>query len=113
MKTTVSYLLLLIVLLSGCNTMRNSKENRKVESASNGVVVRGYCADGWVQNNNKFPVRIKCIWQFKGETTKWIKVLQPGDYFEQYMSHQHAFYIYTLKGTELGFILVDKPGRIQ
>ena len=54
-------------------------------------------------NNNKFPVTIRQVWQFEGETTQWVEVLQPDQSKPIKRNTQHGYYIY--KNEELiGFI---------
>lgn len=98
-----------IFLLSCCggNPCRNTN-NANVINQDAGVMVKGFSCDGYIQNLNDFPVRIKQVWQHPGETTQWIKEFKPGFRKSQYISHRHGFYVYNMEGQEIGFI---KPQR--
>lgn len=113
MKVILSILALSSLLLAGCDFRPAYKrpENLNSESESAGVVIHGYTSPGWIQNTNPFPVRIKQVWIFRGETTQWIDVFQSGDKQPQYISHQHGFYIYSLDGVEIGWIKPECNGH--
>jgi hypothetical protein len=94
------------LLLSACD-MRNAEdkpENYNSESVEAGVIVHGYTSPGWIQNTNPYPVRVKEVWIFDGETTDWVETLQPGEKIPSYISHQNGFHIYTMDGIEVGWI---------
>lgn len=110
-----SVLLVIVISLSliACDMRPADQrpENLNSESSSVGVIVHGYTSPGWIQNNNSYPVRIKRVWIFRGETTEWINVFQPGEKRLQYISHQHGFHIYLLDGTEVGWIKPEQNGH--
>lgn len=74
------------------------------EVSSAGVVLYGWASDGWIKNTKDFPVRIKQVWIFRGETTEWIEVFEPGQIRHQFISHQHGFHIYNTNGVEIGWL---------
>jgi len=90
-----------ILLWAGCDV-----GYKDVTICNAGITVHGYCKKGWIRNDNDFPVRIKQVWIFKGETTQWIKIFQPGEIYHQYISHQHGWHVYTIDGVEIGWIRV-------
>jgi|GEM_PF-5670042 len=103
----VSILVAIIIgmLVFGDNTPSEKRpENLNSESVSAGVIVHGFCSPGWIKNVNPFPVRVKQVWIFQGETTKWVEVLQPNEEIPLYVSHQHGFHVYSLDGVEIGWI---------
>lgn len=107
------FVTILAIILSNCDGFKqpeNKPSYYNAESSSGGIVVHGYCVDGWIKNTNDFPVRVKNVWQFRGETTKWIHTFQPGEIKRQYISHQHGFYILTLDGIEIGWIEPKEMG---
>jgi len=80
-------------------------------SSSGGVTVHGYTnnhwttePNGWIVNNNDFPVKVKRVWVARSETTQWIKELGPGEKMHELIYRQHRFYIYNTEGGEIGFI---------
>ncbi|MFA5070099.1 MAG: hypothetical protein WC528_02355 [Patescibacteria group bacterium] len=106
-------LVALLLLTNSCQVKPASKDPEFLnsESAAAGIVVHGYCTSGWIKNTNSYPVRIKEVWIFKGETTDWIDVFQPGEQRPQYISGQHGFHIYTLDGIEVGWIHPVRNGN--
>lgn len=69
------------------------------------IIVEGCSSDGYIQNVGNNTVRIKAVWQYKGETTQWIKEFKPMQKHEMYINgHQQGLYIIDLNGTEIGFI---------
>lgn len=112
-KLKIVYVLILALLLAACSfkPCEERPENFNSESVAAGVVVHGYASPGWIQNTNSYPVRIKQVWIFHGEATKWIDAFQPGEKRQQYISHQHGFHIYTLDGVEIGWICPVQNGR--
>lgn len=79
-------------------------ENRVDKWEAAGVVIY---RDGWMENTNDFPVRIKQVWRFHGETAMKFRVLQPKQRVGQSIHHQYGFYILTMDGVEIGFIHSD------
>jgi len=64
-----------------------------------------------VQNTNSFPVRIRSTWAFRGETDRWITVLQPGEKKLDVPGYQVFYHIYRLDDSaEIG-IVYTKPNR--
>lgn len=98
-------LVLLTVFLIGCDG-DNTHPVEVQQKTDAGVVVRGYSCDGYIKNTNSFPVRIREVWQYSGEKTKWVKIFEPGEKKEQFISCQHGFYIMDMDGKLIGFILV-------
>jgi hypothetical protein len=109
-KTFFIVLLILDCIFLSCCCGGNSSDYQYVVNQDAGVMVRGYCCDGYIQNLNDFPVIIKQVWQFRGETTQWIRKFNPGFRKNQYISHQHGFYITDMDGKEIGFINPQKEG---
>jgi hypothetical protein len=95
-------LVLLTILLIGCDDMPSPDRQK----SSAGVTVKGYSANGYIENKNSFPVKVREVWVFSGERTKWIKVFQPGERKNQFVSHQHGFYIMDMNDKLLGYIFV-------
>lgn len=84
-------------------TERKYQKTATFEDAK--VIIHGCNTQGWIENTNEFPVRIKQVWIFNSsEKTEWIKVFQPGEKKYQYIHFQHGFYILNLEGTEIGWI---------
>lgn len=73
-----------------------------------------------VINKTDKILRVHCVWQFRGETTVWIKLLSPGQrHVVSAISHQHIYYVYDQnKNTLLGMWKWDgkyrnKDGSIE
>src|SRR3989344_696157 len=115
MRIVLSVLCACLLLIACDSTSvkpgRERPENLSSESVSAGVIIHGYTSPGWIQNTNSFPVRIKQVWIFRGETTDWLDVFQPGEKRPQYISHQHGFHIYSLEGAEIGWIRPERNGH--
>jgi len=92
-----------VVLL--CSLCSDNEPRKPVKWESAGVVIS---SEGWMKNTNDHPVRIKHVYIFRGEETKWFKVLQPGQRIGQSIYHQYGFYILTMDGVEIGYIHTDR-----
>ena len=89
-----------------------------IQSDSGGVVVEIQSSStffgssvGYVENTNKFPVRVKevKVYSHEGECTEWLKVFQPGERVDLYInSEPDRFYVYDMNGVEIGFIIPRK-----
>lgn len=104
MNEKISLCIFILLLLAGCK----SRYEPTVEEA--GIIVEGfnrsmgYKPNGSITNMNNFPVRIRQVWIFKGETTQWVKVFEPYETKIQSISYQHGWHIYTLDGIEIGWL---------
>lgn len=98
----VVIVLLLCILLIGIYFYIDSKiipfwkQDRCINAQieSNGVIIHGCSALGWISNTNSYPVTIKQVWIFRGETTEKIMKLNPNKIIEQWIDYQHGFYLY-------------------
>lgn len=61
---------------------------------------------GKLINLNDFPVRIRCVFQHKGESTLWIKILKPKSELKiNQVNYHNAYYIYRVDNpSPIGFI---------
>ncbi len=114
MRNILSIIVLSIVF-AACDTTPAEKrpENLNSESMSAGVVAHGFTSPGWIQNQNMFPVMIKQVWLFHGESTQWVKVFQPGEKQFQYINHQYGYHISSVGGNEIGWIKPERNGSSQ
>lgn len=103
---TIIVALVIAMIVTAIQTPRpeDRPENRNSESSEGGVTVHGFSAYGWIENGNSFPVRVKGVWIFQGETTQWITEFAPGERQPMFVSHQNGFHVYTLDGVEIGWI---------
>lgn len=101
---------LVVMIFAGCIGEWESKHSN-AKSSSEGVVVHGYDRHGRIENTNNFPVRVKKVWQFRGEETKWIKILNPGQSIPDFVGHRNGYYIFSISGQELGFVLPQANGK--
>ena len=64
------------------------------------------CASGgWLENTNPYPVRIHGIWQDRGEETRFLSLLGPGEKLSlDGICRQHGFYVPTLDGVLVGWL---------
>jgi hypothetical protein len=79
--------------------------------SSEGVVLYGCnSSSGWIENTNKYAVRIRHVWQFNGETTLWINRIEPGERLQiGDAGAQNGFYIYTMDGVMVGWFTGSCP----
>ena len=103
-KYLLLFILLLIILTTGCSG--SSRTINKFKTSSNGILVNG--TKNQITNISNHTLRLKLIWQFKGEETVWIKKLKPNETIKQKLDKQHALYIMNLKGVEIGFINIKR-----
>ncbi len=104
-------ILLVILLLScllclcGCDRNRWYVSTQSIYIEGSGRSGSFGCYGGLITNISDKPLRIKQVWLFEGETTKWIKVVNPQQSIAlPSVSHQHAYHIYSLSGVEIGFV---------
>jgi len=108
----------MLAIISACSDGSKDENTKKFEvwtKESVGVILRAYEPSspylrGSLENTNAYPVRIRKVWQFQGETTKSVDLLEPGEKLSiNKLSHQHGFYIYTKDGVMIGWISGDDP----
>lgn len=114
MRILVAFILIALTtaVFGGCSTT-------EIEWSDAGVVIHGQASymdgvsgQGWIQNDNDFPVRIKQVVivtsaYSQGETTQWIKPVQPHQKLQQFISSNYGYYILDMNGVEIGWI---RPG---
>lgn len=100
-----------IIIIVGLLEVNTPPKIETSETKNSGVIVHGWESDGWIENTNDFPVRIKEVWIYRGETTVWINIFLPNQKIEQFISQQHGFHIYTLDGIEIGWIQPIRNGK--
>ena len=98
--------LVIISILSGCcNNIQGTKTAYGVEiTVDYAPPACGNEYSVWINNTNNFSVRIKQVWQFHGETTQWIDEFEPFETRHQEFDQQMGWHIYTINGTEMGWI---------
>ncbi len=75
----------------------------------NNIEIKGYNTQGHVKNIGNKPIKIKCVWVFRGESTQYIKIFKPNESKKQYISNQHAFYVLDIEnGNELNIIRISE-----
>lgn len=101
----IKWVLLAILLATGC-IKRSDRFDGNALSQAAGVDVWGSTGVGEVYNTNPFPVRIKFVYQYRGESTIWLKYFEPGEHHAiEYMApNYYAFYVIDTNGVEIGFI---------
>ena len=81
---------------------------------SEGVVLHGCTQQkqGWIENTNSYPVRVRRVWQYSGERTKSIDRLElDAKLTLDKISHQDGFYIYMMDGVLVGWISGECPKK--
>lgn len=112
MKNLIMPILLIIILIiiSSCDPHVLGPLNYE----DSGVMIkysRYRGGEGSINNKNDFPIIVRSVWQFRGETTQWVKELRPNESITIIKSDpQDAFYIYNKKtGRLIGFIKHTGP----
>jgi len=112
-KYLMDFTIIVLMLIYGCGIGSFPGSMERMEalhmialSDNGGLLVVGCNSSGYIQNANDFPIRVKMIKRARqfGECTRYIRILQPNEKIEHYMNDGFAFYIYTLDGTEIGYV---------
>jgi hypothetical protein len=81
--------------------------------SSEGITLHGCGGDrnSWLENVTGHPMRVRRVYQGYGELTLAFDRLEPGAKLPVRYVNSRGFYIYTLDGLMVGFILGDCPSR--
>jgi len=107
--TTLIWLIVLVLVVAAISGVifpyGAEKPRPTLLTTSAGVEVQGYHSEGWIRNNNDFPVMIKCVYQTGREPdVRWIEPLQPYEQKDINVSARLEFFISSMEGTPLGHI---------
>ena len=103
----IKRIMLVILLAVGCY---GPKFDGDTVAKTAGVEIWGSNGIGYVVNKNPFPVRIKMVHQFHGETAVQLKYFEPEYSYNTYnmLVNQSAFYVIDTNGVEIGFVIIQK-----